>query len=120
MINLAADQECKGGGKPLLEEHTDFTLRIDLSTERGHSELVFRAQRGRRFTFPRAHGSVGRDQGLQVETDVYGRGEFLVVGRLEDALGLELGRGDPLFAGARVEARRGGDRGGRGGSREGG
>lgn len=70
MINLAADQECKRGREPLLEEHPDFTLGIHLSTERRHSELVFRAQGRRRFTFTGTHGSVGRDEGLEVETDV--------------------------------------------------
>lgn len=113
VINLAADQECEGRGKPLLEQHADFTLTIDLAPERCHSELVFGAKGCGCFALAGAHGTVGGDEGLKVESDVDCRGKLLVVGRLEDALGLELGRGDPLFADTSVDARSGGDRGGR-------
>ena len=111
VIDLAADQERKGRGEPLLEQHADFTLAVDLSAEGGHAEFILGTEGRRRLALARAHGPVRRDERLKVKTDVDGRGQFLVVGRLEDALRLELGRGDPLFADARVDARRRGDRG---------
>lgn len=95
VVDLTAHEEGESGSEALLEEHTNFALRVDLASESRHSEFVLRAEGGGRIALAGTHRRRWCVGGLEVESDVNLLRQTLVVARLDDTGRLKLSGGDP-------------------------
>lgn len=120
MVNLSTDQERKRRGEPLFQQHPDLALAIHLTPESGHPELVLGSQSRRGLPLARSHRTGGGVQDLEVQTDIHGGGELLVIRRLKDSLRLQLDGSDPLVQRVETQGSGRGNGDGRAGSGKGG
>lgn len=98
MVDISGKGHHDGGGDALLEQTAELALGVHLGTESRHAEIVLGTHRGDTLPGGTAHhggAGVGKGQG-QVAAGLDLLGDAAPVGGVDDALGLQLGGGNPV------------------------
>ena len=83
VIDLSRDEEGESGCEPLFEQHAYFTSRVDLTSERRHTEIVFSTECSEGVPFGFTHHRSWLNDRLEVECDVDFFSQLVEIGSLD-------------------------------------